>query len=109
LTHTLDGECLEFAIVSRRDSFSVPDNRRSHTNMTERQANELLDIVGAAGYLDVPVTYVRRLVLEKRVTYHKVGKYVRFRPTDLDALVDRRARGSCQVARPLPTNSQTFH
>jgi excisionase family DNA binding protein len=48
--------------------------------MTERQANELLDIVGAAGYLDVPVTYVRRLVLEKRVTYHKVGKYVRFVP-----------------------------
>jgi hypothetical protein len=35
----------------------------------------------------VPVSYLRRLVLEKRVTYHKIGKYVRLSPADLDALV----------------------
>lgn len=46
-----------------------------------------LDVVRAADYLGVTVSFVRRLVLERRVRYYKLGKYLRFDPTDLDALV----------------------
>ena len=48
----------------------------------------MLDVAGAAAYLGVRVAFVRRLVLEKRIRYYKVGKFVRFRPADLDAFVE---------------------
>jgi len=48
----------------------------------------LLDVAGAAAHLGVSEAFVRRIVLEKRVRYYKVGKFVRFRPADLEAFVD---------------------
>ncbi len=48
----------------------------------------LLDVAGAAAHLSVGEAFMRRLVLEKRVRYYKVGKFVRFRSGDLDAFVD---------------------
>ena len=57
--------------------------------MTEQRSSDLLDVKGASGYLGVPESFVRRVVLEKRVRYYKLGKYLRFRPADLDALVER--------------------
>ena len=48
----------------------------------------LLDVAAAAAHLGVSEAFVRRLVLEKRVRYYKVGKFVRFRPGDLEAFVD---------------------
>ncbi len=50
--------------------------------------NGLLDVAGAAAHLGVSEAFVRRLVLERRVRYFKVGKFVRFRPSDLDAFVE---------------------
>jgi excisionase family DNA binding protein len=52
------------------------------------ESNLLLDVAGAAAYLGVSEAFVRRLVLERRVRYYKVGKFVRFRPVDLDAFVE---------------------
>ncbi len=52
------------------------------------EGNALLDVTGAAAYLGVTEAFVRRLVLEKRIRYFKVGKFVRFRPVDLDAFVE---------------------
>ncbi len=52
------------------------------------EGNALLDVAGAAAYLGVTDAFVRRLVLEKRVRYFKVGKFVRFRAGDLDAFVE---------------------
>jgi excisionase family DNA binding protein len=52
------------------------------------EGGALLDVPGAAAYLGVSTAFVRRLVLEKRVRYYKVGKFVRFRPADLDAFVE---------------------
>lgn len=49
---------------------------------------QLLDIAGAASHLGVSEAFIRRIVLEKRVRYYKVGKFVRFRAADLDAFVD---------------------
>jgi excisionase family DNA binding protein len=46
-----------------------------------------LDVDAAAEYLGVSVSFIRRLVLERRVRYYKLGKYLRFDPADLDALV----------------------
>lgn len=43
---------------------------------------------GAAEYLGVTAAFVRRLVLEKRIRYYKLGKFVRFRTGDLDAFVE---------------------
>ncbi len=62
----------------------------------------LLDYAAAAAYLGATQSFLRRLVLEKRVRYYKVGKFVRFRVEDLDAFVDEgrvdpqdlRAKGS---------------
>lgn len=48
----------------------------------------LLDVAGAAAHLGVSEVFVRRLVLERRVRYFKVGKFVRFRAVDLDAFVE---------------------
>ena len=52
------------------------------------EGNALLNVAGAAAYLGVTDAFVRRLVLERRVRYFKVGKFVRFRPVDLDAFVE---------------------
>ena len=54
--------------------------------MTERQAP--LTLAEAAAYLNVTERYVRRLVAERRVAYHKVGRLLRFRAADLDALFE---------------------
>lgn len=48
----------------------------------------LLDIAAAAAHLGVSEVFIRRLVLEKRIRYYKVGKFVRFRPADLEAFVE---------------------
>lgn len=52
------------------------------------QNGVLLDVAGAAAQLGVSEAFVRRLVLERRVRYFKVGKLLRFRPSDLDAFVE---------------------
>jgi excisionase family DNA binding protein len=44
---------------------------------------ELLSLEEVAKRLDVPPRFVRRLVAERRMTYHKVGRYVRFHERDI--------------------------
>lgn len=56
----------------------------------------LLDVQAAADYLGVSAHFIRRLVRERRVPFHHVGKYVRFRPADLDAFVEA---GRVEAAR----------
>jgi excisionase family DNA binding protein len=83
-----DGSARGRRIVSRPDE------------VTEGQL--LLDVSGAAAYLGVNEAFVRRLVLERRVRYYKVGKFVRFRLADLDAFVD----SGCMEPQPveIPSN-----
>ena len=52
------------------------------------EGNFLLDVAAAAAHLGVSEAFVRRLVLERRIRYFKVGKFVRFRVVDLDAFVE---------------------
>lgn len=55
-------------------------------------SRELLDMQEAADHLTVTPRFVRSLVAERRVPFLKVGKFVRFDTTDLDAWLD-----SCRV------------
>ncbi|MFI7333439.1 excisionase family DNA-binding protein [Micromonospora aurantiaca (nom. illeg.)] len=43
----------------------------------------LLTVEQAAQRLGTGVRFIRRLVAERRIRFHKVGKYVRFDPADL--------------------------
>jgi excisionase family DNA binding protein len=45
----------------------------------------LLDAHEVAERLGVSSRFVRRLVEERRIPFYKVGKFVRFRPTDVRA------------------------
>ena len=59
-----------------------------------------LSVSEAAVYLNVNVRYVRRLVAERRVTYLKVGRLLRFRASDLEAYLE-----SCRV-EPLASGQR---
>jgi len=47
----------------------------------------LLNVQDAAAELGTPVRFVRRLVAERRIRFHKIGKYVRISSTDLHAFI----------------------
>ena len=51
-------------------------------------ADTPLTITQAAEYLNVSERFMRRLVAERRVAYHKVGKLLRFRSQDLDDFLE---------------------
>jgi excisionase family DNA binding protein len=60
----------------------------SKTKSETQLQPELLDVAGAAQYLGLTVVFVRRLVMERRIRYYKLGKFVRFRISDLDSFVE---------------------
>jgi excisionase family DNA binding protein len=43
-----------------------------------------LTVVETAEYLNTSERFVRRLIAERRIAFHHVGRHVRFAPTDLD-------------------------
>ena len=47
----------------------------------------LLTIDDAATRLAVTPRFVRRLVAERRITFYRVGKFIRFDPEDVEALI----------------------
>lgn len=53
----------------------------------EAPLSPLLTIDDAADRLSVTPRFVRRLVAERRITFHRVGKFIRFDPADIDALI----------------------
>ena len=46
---------------------------------------QYLTVPETAAYLNTSVRFVRRLVAERRIAFHKVGSHVRFALSDLDA------------------------
>lgn len=62
-----------------------------NTGQREREAddNRLLDYEGAAAYLATTPRHVRQLWEQRRLTAIKLGRLVRFRRQDLDALIER--------------------
>jgi len=54
-----------------------------------REAPSLLDIDGLAQRLGVSERFVRRLVEERRIPFHKIGRFVRFDPSDVERWIAR--------------------
>jgi excisionase family DNA binding protein len=50
-------------------------------------ADRYLTVAEAAAYLNTSERFVRRLVAERRIAFHHVGRHVRFAVSDLDAFV----------------------
>ncbi|MGY1637574.1 excisionase family DNA-binding protein [Geodermatophilus sp. SYSU D00742] len=48
----------------------------------------LLTVAQAGEYLGTGERFIRRLITERRISFVKVGKYVRLERSALDALVD---------------------
>jgi len=47
-----------------------------------------LTVDEAAEYLGTGVRFVRRIIAERRIPFHKVGKYVRLKIDDLEAFAE---------------------
>jgi excisionase family DNA binding protein len=47
-----------------------------------------LTVEEAANHLNTSVRFVRRLIAERRIAFHKFGTHVRLATTDLDAFVE---------------------
>lgn len=62
---------------------------------TAAGARPLLGVAQLAERLGTTERFVRRLVCERRIPFHKVGKYVRFDQDDVDDWVaDRRVEAT---------------
>jgi len=46
-----------------------------------------LSVPEAALYLNTSVRFVRRLIAERRIAFHKIGAHIRFDEADLEAFV----------------------
>jgi excisionase family DNA binding protein len=55
--------------------------------MTAIGSAELLTVDEAAERIGMSVRHVRRLVAERRIGYHRLGRAVRLHPADVDAYV----------------------
>lgn len=53
-----------------------------------------------AEWLAVTQRMIRRLVAERRIPYVKVGRYVRFRPQDVEAWRDGNVQPAVVIQRP---------
>jgi excisionase family DNA binding protein len=62
----------------------------------------LLTVEEAAERLGTSVRFVRRLILERRIAYTKLGRHVRIAPGDLDAFI---RAGRVEIGAPLPAHS----
>ena len=51
-------------------------------------ADEVLTIEQAAERMAMSVRYVRRLLADRRIPFHKLGRSVRLKASDVDAHVD---------------------
>lgn len=47
-----------------------------------------LTVQEAANYLNTSVRFIRRLISERRIAFHKIGRHVRLTVADLDAFVE---------------------
>jgi excisionase family DNA binding protein len=69
---------------------------------------DLVDVEGAADYLDVGERMIRRLVAERRVAFVHVGRHVRFTRADLDSYIfENRVEAVTARSRPATTSNMT--
>ena len=64
------------------------DLSRISTDPEAARSTPLLTINEVATRLGVTPRFVRRLVAERRIVFHRIGKFIRFDPVEVDALID---------------------
>ncbi|WP_324924954.1 helix-turn-helix domain-containing protein [Actinophytocola sp.] len=47
-----------------------------------------LTVDEAAEYMNTTIRFVRRLIAERRIPFHKIGRHVRLKVQDVDAFID---------------------
>lgn len=57
----------------------------------QAEPTALLNVGDVAAILGVDPRYIYRLVKTRRIRHHRIGKYLRFRETDVRAFVDEQA------------------
>jgi excisionase family DNA binding protein len=59
----------------------------THRAPGEPTAVRYLTVVESAGYLNTSERFVRRLISERRIAFHHVGRHVRIAVADLEAFM----------------------
>lgn len=73
------------------------ERKRQRRRRSDPRSVALIGVGELAERLGTTERFVRRLVTERRVPFHKVGKYVRFDPVDIDEwLVAHRVEASAR-------------
>lgn len=63
-----------------------------------------LTVAQAADRMNVSERFIRRLIEERRIAFHRVGRHVRLLPVDLDAFFDAgRVEPVTRTCRPRLT------
>ena len=63
---------------------------RTTREWSDNPPQPLVDVAGLAERLGVSERFVRRLVSERRVPFHKIGKFVRFDAVEIDVWIAER-------------------
>lgn len=74
----------------------VPNHDHHSDNAAAANAttkSSLLTYREVAAWLSISESYVRRLVMHRKIPIVKIGRSVRFRPTDIEQWIERRNRG----------------
>lgn len=71
--------------MAARANSSLSANQKG--TATHGSVGQLIDIPTLALQLGVKERFVRRLVHERRVPFHKIGKFIRFHPGDIEQWV----------------------
>jgi excisionase family DNA binding protein len=50
--------------------------------------SELIDVEAVATWLGVEIVFVRRLIAERRIPFLKIGKFIRFDPSEVARWID---------------------
>lgn len=65
----------------------MPGTTSKRTALNE-QHDQLLTVAQAGEYLGTGERFIRRLIAQRRITYVKLGKYVRLKRSTLDDFIE---------------------
>jgi excisionase family DNA binding protein len=64
------------------------DPSTASTQPAQDRSAPLLTINEVATRLGATPRFVRRLVADRRIVFHRIGKFIRFDPVEIEALVE---------------------
>jgi excisionase family DNA binding protein len=87
------------------EAVSPPRKRSNPGQPALAGRSSLIDVEELAEWLGVEVVFVRRLVAERRIPFLKIGKFVRFDPSEMSVWIDhQRVSPSNHSSRTRITN-----